>query len=94
MNLEKQQTFNEFMEEYKKLELSQKQDELLDKLKSIFVYLNVYAMQNNIEYTPIKSRELNDLDEEATVDDYLEVMMVYSQNIEGLLGLVIEYMKL
>ena len=90
MNLEKQQTFNEFMEEYKKLELSQKQDELLDKLKSIFVYLNVYAMQNNIEYTPIKSRELNDLDEEATVDDYLEVMMVYSQNIEELLGLVIE----
>lgn len=94
MNLEKQQTFNEFMEEYKKLELSQKQDELLDKLKSIFVYLNAYAMQNNIEYTPIKSRELNDLDEEATVDDYLEVMMVYSQNIEELLGLVIEYMKL
>lgn len=94
MNLEKQQIFNEYMEEYKKLELSQKQDELLDKLKSIFVYLNVYATQNNIEYTLVKSRELNDLDEEATIDDYLEVMMVYSQNIEELLGLVIEYMKL
>lgn len=86
---EKQQIFNEFMKEYKKLDISQKQDELVEKLQSIMAYLNLYAVNNNIEFTPIKSYEIKDLNNNPTIDDYLEAMMVYCQNIEELMGLIL-----
>ena len=89
---EKQEIFNNFMEEYKKLTTDQKSDEVIEKLKSILAYLTLYAANNNIEYTSIKSVEIRDLSNDPTIDDYLEAVMVYSQNIEELIGTILQVM--
>ena len=86
---EKQQIFDEFMEEYKKLDSSLKKDELIEKLQSILAYLTLYAANNNIDFIPLKSKEINDLENNPTDDDYYEAMMVYCQNIEELMGLIL-----
>ncbi len=92
---EKQKIFDEFMEEFLKLNINQKQNELVEKLKSILAYLTIYAQNNNIQFTPLKSREINDLEKQPPTDeDYLEAMMVYMQNIEELIGLIIQYMNI
>lgn len=90
---EKQELFTKYMDEFKKLDPINKTNELLDKLKAIFAYISVYASDNNIEYLPIKSVELTDLKDDPTIDDYIEVAMVYAQNIEELLGLILDYIK-
>lgn len=89
---EKQKIFDEFIEEYKKLTTDQKADELLEKMQSILAYLTLYASNNNIIYDPIKSNEISDLKNNPTTDDYYEAMMVYSQNIEELIGTILQAM--
>ena len=86
---DKQEVFTSFMEEFKKLDISQKQDEVMDKLKKILAYLTVYANNNEISYSLIKSSELEDLGNNPTSDDYYEAMMVYLENIDELMGSII-----
>ena len=89
-----QQVFDEFMIEFKKLDTTLKQDELVEKLKSILAYLTMYAVNKGIEYIPIKSNEINDLNDEPTTDDYIEAMMVYTQNIEELMGMILQVINM
>ena len=86
---EKQEIFNSYMEEFKKLDVSQKQNEVMDKLKKILAYLTVYANNNGISYTLVKSKELQDLENNPTSDDYYEAMMVYLENIDEIMGSII-----
>ena len=86
---EKQEIFDSYMEEFKKLEISQKQDEVIDKLKKVLAYLTIYANNNEISYNLVKSKEIQDLEENPTNDDYYEAIMVYLENIDELMGLII-----
>ena len=86
---EKQEIFNSYMEEFKKLDISQKQDEVMDKLKKILAYLTVYANNNEISYSLIKSSEVEDLGNNPTSDDYYEAIMVYLENIDEIMGSII-----
>ena len=87
---ERQSVFDEYMEEFTKLDKSLKNKEIVEKEKMIIAYLMNYAEENNIKYDLLTSREINDiLDEEGTDDDYLEAMMVYLHNIEELAGSIL-----
>lgn len=91
MEEEKQKVFTDFMNEFVKLTIEQKNSEIIEKQKTILAYLIKYATENGIQYELLKSKEINDIDKNnSTNEDYLEAMMVYLQNIEELIGLIIQ----
>ncbi len=87
---EKQQVFKSFMDEFVKLSIEQKNNEIIEKQKVILAFLLNYANERGIQFDFLKSREINDIeDNKSTNEDYLEAMMVYMHNIEELLGLIL-----
>ncbi len=87
---QKQDVFNSFMDEFVKLDISQKNHEIIEKQKLIIAFLFKYATEHGIKYESIKSKEINDIMEnKGTNEDYLEAMMVYTHNIEELIGLIL-----
>lgn len=87
---EKQKIFTSFMEEFVKLNIDQKNDEIIEKQKMILASLMKFAVEHGMQFEFLKSREITDIeDNEGTNEDYLEAMMVYSQNIEELIGLIL-----
>ena len=87
---EKQEIFTNFMNEFVKLNIDQKNREIINKLKLILTFLDKVANEKGLEHNLLQSREINDiLNDNGTNEDYLEAMMVYAQNIEELLGLIL-----
>lgn len=87
---DKQQVFTSFMNEFVGLSINQKNTEIVEKQKTILAYLLKYAYENGIEYEFLKSREITDIEgDNGTNEDYLEAMMVYNENIEELIGLIL-----
>lgn len=84
---DKQQIFNEFMDEFVKLPIDVKNKEIIEKQKKIMAHLIEYSELYNIPYKFLKSKEITDItDNNGTNEDYLEAMMVYTENIEELIG--------
>ncbi len=84
---DKQQIFDKFMDEFVKLPIDVKNKEIIEKQKKIMAHLIKYSELNNIPYTFLKSKEITDItDDNGTNEDYLEAMMVYTENIEELIG--------
>ena len=89
---EKQEIFTNFMNEFVKLNIDQKNREIINKLKLILTFLDKVANEKGLEHNLLQSREINDiLNDNGTNEDYLEAMMVYAQNIEELLGLILKW---
>ena len=90
MTEEKQKVFTEYMEEFVKLNIEQKNNEIIEKQKVILAFLLKYASDHGIQFEFLKSKEIIDIeDNNGTNEDYLEAMMVYTQNIEEILGLIL-----
>lgn len=86
----KQELFDKFMKEFLKLNTVQKGSEIIDAHKTILAYLLDYAEKNGIDYSFIKSREINDImTNSEAIDDYFEALMVYTHNIEELIGTIL-----
>lgn len=86
----KQEVFTNFMNEFVSLNTSQKNNEIIEKHKLMLALLTNYASTHGINFEPLKSREINDIaDNNGTNDDYLEALMVYTHNIEELIGLIL-----
>ncbi len=91
---DKQELFNMFMDEFVKLNSNQKNNEIVEAHKNILAYLLEYANNNGIQYDFIKSHEINDiLSDSPTDDDYLEAIMVYTHNIEELIGTILQRLQ-
>lgn len=91
---EKQKVFTAFMDEFVKLDISQKNSEIVEKQKLILAFLIKFATEHGINFEFLKSKEISDIEENnGTNEDYLEAMMVYTQNIEELLGLILGSMQ-
>lgn len=87
---EKQKIFTSFMDEFVKLNIEQKNNEIIEKQKIILAFLLKYASERGINFEFLKSKEINDIDgNKGTNEDYLEAMMVYTQNIEELIGIIL-----
>lgn len=85
---EKQKIFGEFMMEFSKLSTEQKCTEILDKQEVIIAFLMKYARELNLDYQIIRGIK-NDVEETNEIDIHLNKMMVCSENVEELLGLVL-----
>lgn len=91
---EKQEIFTNFMDEFVKLSPEQKNIEIVEKQKSILAYLLTYATEHNIEFEFLESKEINDIyGDDGTYEDYLEAMMVFTENIEEIVGAILSSMK-
>lgn len=87
---EKQKIFTSFMDEFVKLNVDQKNNEIIEKQKVILAFLLKFASERGIQFEFLKSKEIADIEgNNGTNEDYLEAMMVYSQNIEELIGLIL-----
>ena len=86
---DKQKVFSQFMDEFVKLNINQKNTEIIEKQKLILAHLIKYAAQKGIVFEFLKSREINDIsDYNGSNEDYLEAIMVYTHNIEELIGII------
>lgn len=91
---QKQEVFTSFMNEFVKLDINQKNTEIIEKQKVILAFLLKFAEEHGIDFAFLKSKEINDIEGNAgTNEDYLEAMMVYTQNIEELIGLILGSMQ-
>lgn len=87
---EKQKIFTAFIDEFVKLNIDQKNNEIIEKQKVILAFLLKFAAERGIQFEFLKSKEITDIENnKGTNEDYLEAMMVYTQNIEELLGLIL-----
>ena len=88
---EKQKIFTSFMDEFVKLNVDQKNNEIIEKQKVILASLLKFASERGIQFEFLKSKEIADIEgNNGTNEDYLEAMMVYTQNIEELIGIILE----
>lgn len=88
---EKQKIFTSFMNEFVNLNIKQKNTEIIEKQKIILAFLLNYAVEHGINFEFLKSKEIRDIEDKiGTNEDYLEAMMVYTQNIEELIGLILQ----
>lgn len=82
------------MDEFVKLNINQKNSEIIEKQKVILAFLLKFAAERGIQFEFLKSKEISDIEgNNGTNEDYLEAMMVYTQNIEELTGLILGSMQ-
>ena len=87
---DRQEEFNQYMDAFLNLSFEQKCKEVVEKQKKILALLVTYAQNKEVYPILLKSKEINDLSKEnPTNDDYIEAIMVYTQDIEELYGQVL-----
>ena len=80
---EKKETFKNYIDAYKKLNINSKREEYIDALKELIVIVDGLAETEGIELDYVKSNEIFDISSE---DDFLEASMVYLEVAKDLLG--------
>ena len=76
---EKQKVFTAFMDEFVKLNVDEKNNEIIEKQKLIIAFLLKFAVEHGIAFEFLKSKEISDIEgNNGTNEDYLEAMMVYT----------------
>ena len=79
--------FNNYVEEFKKLDINSKRDEFIRLLKEFVVMLSVIAKNNGVEVTFLKNNEILDLQKEfVSEDDFIEAALVYLENAKNIIG--------
>ena len=81
------ETFNDYLAEFKKLSVAGKRSEIINNLKEFIAIFDALATHEGIELDYIKSNEINDLDNEnVSEDDFLEAAFVYFEVAKSVLG--------
>lgn len=79
--------FEEYVAQYKNLDLKTKRDKIIEELKLMIVVLEKMCNDNNIPYREIKSQEILVLKEnDYSEEDYLEALFVYVEYLKEVLG--------
>lgn len=83
---ETKEAFNEYMEEFKKISIQEKRDEIIKAIKELIVIFQGFANMDNINLEFLKSKEILDIDKSDTEDDFLEAELVYIENAKNIIG--------
>ena len=87
---DRQVVFDKYMESFIKLDYEDKCKEVIEKQKRILALLVKCAQNKGVYPILLKSSEINDINKEnPTNDDYIEAIMVYTQDIEELYGQIL-----
>mgnify|MGYP006908847668 CR=1 FL=1 len=78
--------FNEYMENFKKLDIKEKQKIIIDELKYLSAFTNKMCDELGVNNEVIVHKELLDLNSENySQDDYAEAIIVYINSIKNAL---------
>ena len=87
MDFVENKNFNEYIESYKKLNLVDKQDEIIYLLKENIACIKMLLKVKNIEVNMLFNREMLDLKHDNyTQDDFAEAIFVYLHSFRELLA--------
>ena len=80
-------SFNGYLEVFKRLQISDKRQEIIYAINEITASFASLAEDANINVEYIKSKEIIELNNGyETEDDYLEALLVYIENAKNVLG--------
>ena len=84
--------FNEYMQEFKKLDTKDKRREVVTSIKELIVAFDKLAQADNIELHYLRSPEVQDLKKEnVSEDEFLEAELVYIEVAKNMIGEYLEY---
>lgn len=86
MKLIQDETFDEYVESYKKLTLIDKQKEIENEFKKILGFLDQLNVNSGIDSSMLYNREILDTQKEYTEDDFAECVFVYLHALEEYLA--------
>jgi len=79
--------FTEYVEEFKKLSIVDKRQEIIRAVNEITAMFDALASQEQKQLTFLKSAEVLDLNEgRESEDDFLEALLVYIENAKSVVG--------
>lgn len=80
-------SFNEYINELKKLPIEEKREELIASIKELIAGFEYLAEQDNIKLHYLKSKEVLDLNNEfVSEDDFIEAAIVYVEVAKNIIG--------
>lgn len=80
-------TFNNYIEEVKKLDTTEKRNELINSIKQLIVVFESLANNDKIEIHYLKNREILDLNNNpVSEDDFIEAALVYLEVAKNIIG--------
>ena len=79
-------TFVEYMREFKTLTIEQKRNEILKSIKELIAIFESLAEADKIPIEYIKSKEILDIESSNTEHDFLEAEVVYIENAKSIIG--------
>ena len=83
--------FDNVVESYKLLSISDKRQEILNELKLLIAVFEKMCIDKGIQYREVKSKEILDLDfGNESESDYLEATFVYVEYLKEVLGAYME----
>lgn len=79
--------FNEYINEFKKLDTMEKRNEVINSIKELIVVFEQLATKDNINLHYLKNNEITDLKKkDVSEDDFLEAEIVYLEVAKNLIG--------
>ena len=76
--------FNNYIDEFKKLDSFDKMKEIVDSIKQLVSFIDLLALEKNIDLKYLTSKEVSDLNkDDCTEDDYLEAILVYIEVVKN-----------
>jgi len=81
--------FDKYMDGFIKLSSLEQYKEIIEKEKRIIAILKYYAEQKGLNVELLVNKEMFDINKEPSNKDYIEAIMVYTQNIEEILGQIL-----
>ena len=79
--------FNEYINEFKKLDTMEKRDEVINSIKELIAVFEQLATNDNINLHYLRNNEIKDLKKEnVSEDDFLEAQIVYLEVAKNLIG--------
>jgi len=86
-----QKNFDMLIDNYKKLQLDQKKEKLVDELKEMIAVYVYIAESNNIPIKLLKTKEMLDIDSnKSTEDDYIEAIYAYFNILKEIVSKIID----
>lgn len=84
-------TFNNYINEVKKLDTTSKRNELINSVKEIITLFQNLASKDNIEIHYLKSKEILELSKQTmSENDFIELTLIYVEVAKNIIG---EYLE-
>ena len=85
------QSFSDYIKEFKKMPIREKREELIQSIKELIVGFEFLSNEDNIELHYLKSEEILDLNNKnVSEDDFIEAALVYVEVAKNMIG---EYLE-